>query len=68
MYFYVQTILHHLSISLPLEDRFSKVKNFYIKSTYYKIPHDFAANADETSIDGIGFVPQNMLFLVMKER
>lgn len=68
MYFYVQTILHHLSISLPLEDSFSKVKSFYIKSVYYKIRDDFGVNADETSIDKIGFMPQNMVFLVMKER
>ena len=32
VYFHVRLILHELSISLPQEDGFSKVKNAYIKS------------------------------------
>ena len=44
--------MHHLSISLPHEDGFSKVKISYIKSTYYCICDDYGVNADETWING----------------
>ena len=43
VYFHVQIILHHLGISLPHEDGFSKVKNSYIKSAYYSICDDYGA-------------------------
>ena len=52
VYFHVRIILHHLSISLPHEDSFSKVKISYIKSTYYCICDDYGVNADETWING----------------
>ena len=44
MYFHVRLILHDLSISLPQEDRFSKVKNAYIKSAHYSICDDYGVN------------------------
>ena len=46
-YFHVQITLHHLGISLPHEDVFSKVKNSYDKSTYYSICDDYSINAGE---------------------
>ena len=47
VYFQVRLILHDLGISLPHEDRFSKVKNTYIKSAYYSICDDYGVNSDE---------------------
>ena len=55
VYFYVQIIMHHLAISLPHEDDFSKVKNSYIKKAYYSICDDCGVNADETWMDGDWF-------------
>ena len=39
--------MHHLSISLPPEAGFSKVKNSYIKSVHYSICNDCGVNVDE---------------------
>ena len=44
--------MHHLSILLPHEDGFSKVKKFYIKSEYYSTCDDYGFNANETWING----------------
>ena len=52
MYFHVRIILHHLVISLPHEDGFSKLKNSYIKSAYYSIRDDYGVNADEIWMHG----------------
>ena len=52
MYFHVRLILHDLSVSLPQEDRFSKVKNAYIKSAYYSICDDYGVNPNETWMHG----------------
>ena len=47
VYFHVRIMLHHLGISLPHEDGFSKVKNSYMKSAHYSICNDYGVNADE---------------------
>ena len=54
-YFYIWLILHHLGISLPYEDSFSKVKSSYIKSAYYSICDDYGGNADKTLMHGNWF-------------
>ena len=59
VYFHVRKILHHLGISLPHEDGFSKVKNPYIKSAYYSICNDCGANVDETWMYGDWFYATN---------
>ena len=41
-----------LSISLPQEDSFSKVKKSYINSAYCRICDDYGVNADETWMYG----------------
>ena len=56
-----------MSVYLPHKDGFRKVKNSYIKSTNYSISHDYGVNAGETWMYGIGFILQNMVFLVMME-
>ena len=48
MYFHVRITLHHLGISLPLEDNFHKVKNSCIRNAYYSICDDYGVNAEET--------------------
>ena len=47
VYFHIRLILHELGISLPHEDGFSKVKNAYINSAYYRICDDYDVNPDE---------------------
>ena len=59
VYFHVQLILQDLGSSLPHEDGFSKVKNFYIKSDYYSICDDYGVNADETGMHGDWFYTTN---------
>ena len=54
-YFYVRLILHHLGISLPYEDSFSKVKSPSIKSAYYSICDDYGVNSDKTWMHGNWF-------------
>ena len=66
VYFHVRLILHDLSILLPHEDGFSKVKNAYIKRAYYSICDDYGVNGDEHGCMGIGFVRLDMVFLVMR--
>ena len=46
--FHVRLILLELSISLQHEDGFSKAKNAYIKSAYYRTFDDYDVDADET--------------------
>ena len=41
-------MLREVSISLPPEDGFSKVKNAYIKSAHYSICNDYGVDANET--------------------
>ena len=55
VYFHVRIILHHLGISLPHEDGFSKVENSYIKRAYYNICNDYGVNGDETWMHGDWF-------------
>ena len=57
MDFHVRIILHHLGISLPHEDGFSKVKNSYIKSVCYSICDDYGVNADEIWVHGDWIYP-----------
>ena len=52
VYFHVRLILHELSIFLPHEDGFSKVKNAYIPSAYYSICDDYGVDANETWMHG----------------
>ena len=47
VYFNVLLILHELGVSLPHEDGFNKVKNSYIKSTYYSICDDYGVDGNE---------------------
>ena len=66
VYFHVRLILHDLGIPLPHEDGFSKVKNAYTKSEYYRICDDYGVK-DKTWMHGdYGFIRLLMLFLVMK--
>ena len=46
VYFHVRLILNEIGISLPHEDGFSKVKNAYIESAYYRICDDYGIDAD----------------------
>ena len=55
MYFHVLLILHELGISLPHEDRFSKVKNAYIESAYYSLCDDCGVDPTETWMYGDWF-------------
>ena len=69
MYFHVRIILHHLDISLPHENGFSKVKNSYIKKvriTVFVIT--MALMQVKHGCIGIGFIRQNMGLLVMEEK
>ena len=54
-YFHARLILHELGISLPHKNGFSKVKNAYIKSTYYSICDDYDVDANETWMHGDWF-------------
>ena len=56
VHFHVRLIMYNLGIPLPHEEGFSKVKNAYIKSTYYSI----------CGYMGIGFIRLVMVFLVKK--
>ena len=47
VYFHVRLILNYLSIPLPDEDGFSKVKNAYITSAYYNVCDDYSIDAAE---------------------
>ena len=47
--------MHELSISLPHEDGFSKVKNSYIKSAYYSTCDDYSVDPTETWMYGDWF-------------
>ena len=55
VYFNVRLIFHDLSLSLPHEDNFNKVKNAYIKSAYYSTCNDHGVDADETWMHGDWF-------------
>ena len=55
VYFHARLILHELGISLPHKNGFSKVKNAYIKSTYYSICDDYDVDANETWMHGDWF-------------
>ena len=55
LYIHVRLILHHLGISLPHEEGFSKLKSSYIKSTYLNICDDYGVNGDETWMHGNWF-------------
>ena len=47
--------MHHLGIPLPHENGFSKVKNAYIKSTYYSIFDNYCTNSNEIWMAGDWF-------------
>ena len=64
LHFYVRIILHHLGILLPQKDGFSRVKNSCIKN--YSIC-DYYGVTKHGSM-GIGFMRQNIVFLVMEKR
>ena len=66
VYFHVRLILHELSIFLPHEDGFSKVKNAYIPSAYYSICDDYGVDANETWMRGDWFYTTDYALLVMK--
>ena len=55
VYFHIRLILHELSISLPHEDGFSKVKNSYTESAYYNLCDDYGADANEIWMFGDWF-------------
>ena len=52
VYFHVLLVLRDLGISLPHEDGFSKVKNYYIKSVYYIVCYDYGVNPEEKWMHG----------------
>ena len=47
--------MHELGIPLPHEDDFSKVKNSYIKSVYYRLCNDYGVELTETWVYGDWF-------------
>ena len=55
VYFHVQIILHHSSVSLPQEDAFKKVGNSYIESACYSICYDYGTKANEIGMNGDWF-------------
>ena len=55
VYFHVPLVLNDLGISLPHEDGFSKVKNYYIKSAYYSVCYDYGVNLEEKWMHGNWF-------------
>ena len=55
VHFHVPLILHELGISLSHEDGFSKVKNAYIKSAYYRVCDDYGVDGNETWLHGDWF-------------
>ena len=55
----MRLILHELSISLPHEDGFNKVKNSYIQSAYYRLCDGYGVNAYETWMFGGCFYTTN---------
>lgn len=48
MAFHVWIILNHLGMALPHENNFSRVKDSYVKSVYYRTFDDSKVNANET--------------------
>ena len=59
VYFHVRLILHDLGVPLRHEDGFSKVKNAYTKSAYYRICDDYGVNPDEKWMHVDWFYPTN---------
>ena len=55
VYFHVELILHKLHISLPHEDRFSKLKNDYEDSAYYSVCDEYGVDPTETCMHGDWF-------------
>ena len=55
MYFHVRLTFHDLGIPLPHEDGFRKVKNTYIRSSYYGICDDYGVDENKTWIYGDWF-------------
>ena len=55
VYFHIRLILHELGISLPHEDGFSKVKNYYERSAYCNVCDQHDVNPDETWMYGEWF-------------
>ena len=52
VYFHIQIIMHHLGISSPFEDGFSKVEISYLKKAYYSLCDNYGVNADQTWMNG----------------
>ena len=55
VYFHIRLILNNLSIPLPHEDGFSKVKNDYIESAYYNVCDNYGVDPNETWMHGDWF-------------
>ena len=55
VHFHVQLILHKLHISLPHEDRFSKLKSDYEDSAYYSVCDEYGVDPTETCMHGDWF-------------
>ena len=66
VFFHLQLILHHLGISLPHEDGFSKSKNSYIKVRIAVFVMTMALIEMKHGCRGTGFIRRVMVFLVMK--
>ena len=66
VFFHLQLILHHLGISLPHEDGFSKSKNSYIKVRIAVFVMTMALIEMKHGCRGTGFIRRIMVFLVMK--
>ena len=66
VYFHVQLILQDLGSSLPHEDGFSKIKIFTLKVIIIVFVMTMALMQMKHGCMGIGFIPQIIIFLVMK--
>ena len=55
MYFHIRLILHKLGISLPHEGDFSKVKNYFEDSAYYRVCDEYGVDPTGTWMHGDWF-------------
>ena len=55
MCFHVGITLHHLGITFPHKDGFSKVKDSYIERAFYIVCDDYDVNTNEIWINGSWF-------------
>ena len=62
-HFHVRMLLHHLGVSLPHNNSFDNVKNYYFKNGYYIICDGYGVNGIENWMNGDRFhTPSYELF------